>query len=180
MEPEGRPLSHHGLISLHRLARQQRARCGRLNVIRGVWWYLTGANRRSREARQRWEAHVGSHPSARRQERAREFGRRHPRLTFVIICAALAAFIAVCAVQIHHGTYLGRGWLIAATAGMATAAAFGAAAVISNMRHGPALRRLEWIWVALSLLSASPSGIRSRSVLTAVFKRSSMWCTPPC
>ena len=59
---------------------------------------------------------------ARGQGRAREFGVRHPRLAVVIGCALLAGVIAVCGLQLSYGTYLGRGWVIAALAGMATAA----------------------------------------------------------
>jgi hypothetical protein len=55
----------------------------------------------------------------------------------------------------RHGTYLGRGWDIAAVAGMVTAGALGAAAMISNMRHRPTLDRLGIAWVVLALLAAS-------------------------
>jgi hypothetical protein len=97
----------------------------------------------------------GSDRRARRQERAREFGRRHPRLTAVICCLFLAGGVAVVAVQLGHGTYLGRGWLIAALAGIAAAVVLGAAAVISNLRHGPALGRVEWAWTILTFVSVS-------------------------
>lgn len=98
---------------------------------------------------------MGSDRRARRQERAREFGRRHPRLTLVIACAFLAGFIAICAVQLRHGTYLGRGWVIAALAGMATAAVISAAAVISRRRDSPAAGRFQVAWLVLGLMSAT-------------------------
>jgi hypothetical protein len=98
---------------------------------------------------------VGSRRSARHQERAREFGRRHPRLALVIGGAALAGVIAICAFQLSHGAYLGRGWVISAVAGMAAAVVLSAAALIRNLRHGPALGRLEIAWLALGVLSAS-------------------------
>jgi drug/metabolite transporter (DMT)-like permease len=98
---------------------------------------------------------LGRDRRARRQARAQEFGRRHPRLTVGIVCVLLAGAVAVCAFQLGHGTYLGRTWLIAAAAGIATAIVLGAAAAISNRRHGPALGRLEWAWTILAVLSAS-------------------------
>jgi hypothetical protein len=116
---------------------------------------LTGALWPSGEARQCWEASVGSQRSARRQERAREFGRRHPRLTLVISCVLLGGIIAICAVQLRHGAYLGRGWLIAAVAGTATEAAVSAAALISRLRPSPATPRIQMTWLVLGLLSAS-------------------------
>ena len=101
---------------------------------------------------------MGSYRSARRQTRAYEFGRRHPRLTVVIVGVALAGVIAVCAFQIRHGAYLGRGWAIAASAGMATAAVLGAAALINSKRHSPALGRFRMAWLVLGLLSTSSIG----------------------
>jgi hypothetical protein len=44
--------------------------------------------------------------------------------------------IAVCGLQLSYGTYLGRGWVIAALAGMATAAGVSASALIRIRRHG--------------------------------------------
>ncbi len=115
-------------------------------MIRGVWWQLTGARC------------GGSHRSARRQERAYEFGRRHPRLTGVIFCVFLAGLIAICAEQIRHGTYLGGGWLIAVLAGMASAAVLTAAALISSRRHNPASGRFERAWLVLGVMSVSAIG----------------------
>lgn len=93
--------------------------------------------------------------SFRRQARAQEFGRRHPRLTLAIVCLVLAGVITGCAVQIGHGTYLGHGWLIAAVAGIAGAAVLSAAAVIRNLRHGTDLSRFELVWMVLGMLSVS-------------------------
>lgn len=98
---------------------------------------------------------MSSHRRARSQDRAREFGRGHPRLTLVIVGAALTGVVAICAVQLRHGVYLGRGWLIGALAGMAAAAALAAAAVISDRRHSPAAGRFRMAWLVLGLLSAS-------------------------
>lgn len=100
-------------------------------------------------------ASVSSHRRARSRDRAREFGRRHPRLTLVIGDAALAGVIAICVFQLRHGVYLGRGWLIAALAGMATAAALTAAAVISNRRQSPVAGRFQVAWAVLGAVSAS-------------------------
>jgi hypothetical protein len=108
-------------------------------MIRRVRWQLTGACCGGHAKRgSAGRASVGSYRSARRQTRAYEFGRRHPRLTVVIVGVALAGVIAVCAFQIRHGAYLGRGWAIAASAGMATAAVLGAAALSNSKRHSPA------------------------------------------
>ena len=97
---------------------------------------------------------MGSYRLARRQGRAQEFGRRHPRLTGVVVCIVLAGVSAVCAFQIRHGAYLGRGWVIATVAGIVTAAALNAAVLIRIMRHDPALGRLGIAWVVLALLAA--------------------------
>jgi hypothetical protein len=113
------------------------------------------ALRLSPVARRCWEVSVGSRRSARHQERAREFGRRHPRLALVIGGAALAGVLAICAFQLGHGAYLGRGWVIAAVAGMAAAVVLSAAALIRDLRHGPALGRLEMAWLVLGAASAS-------------------------
>jgi hypothetical protein len=95
---------------------------------------------------------VGRRRTAWRRERAREFGRRHPCLTLVIICAFLAGLIAVCAFQLRYGAYLGRSWLIAAVAGMASAAVL--IAVLIIRRHRPAfLGRFEMAWLGLWVLS---------------------------
>ncbi|HEY4462902.1 MAG TPA: hypothetical protein VGN41_09595 [Streptosporangiaceae bacterium] len=98
---------------------------------------------------------MGSHRRARGQERAREFGRRHPRLTIVISCVLLAGITATCGYQLSYGTYLGRGWVIAALAGIATAAGLSAAALISTRRHGGAFGRAVIAWLVLGLMSAS-------------------------
>ena len=92
---------------------------------------------------------------ARSQGRAREFGVRHPRLTVVIVCALLTGVIAVCGLQLSYGTYLGRGWVIAALAGMVTAAVVSASAVISIRRHGGVLSGAVVTWLVLGLVSAS-------------------------
>ena len=68
---------------------------------------------------------MGGGRRARRNGRAREVGARHPRPTLVIICALLACVIAVCGYQLSYGTYLGRGWVVEALAGMAVAEFFG-------------------------------------------------------
>lgn len=112
------------------------------------------ALRRSREARQRWEARRGSARRARRRERVREFGRRHPRLALIIGYAAPAGIVAVCAAQLSYGAYLGRGWVIAALAGMATVAMLSAAVLISWRRHSLA-GRSEMAWLVLWLMSVS-------------------------
>jgi hypothetical protein len=67
--------------------------------------------------------------------------------------------LAVCGYQLSYGTYLGRGWEIAALAGMATAAGVSASAVISRRRHGGTLggRVLMVCWV---LGAASASAIK--------------------
>jgi hypothetical protein len=98
---------------------------------------------------------LGNNRHARRQGRARDFGARHPRLTIVIVSALLAGAIAVCGYQLNHGTYLGRGWMIAALAGMATAAGLSAAVLISNRRHSPAAGRFVMAWLVLGVASAS-------------------------
>jgi hypothetical protein len=87
--------------------------------------------------------------------RVREFGVRHPRLALVIVCALLAGVIAVCGLQLSYGTYLGRGWVIAALAGMATAAGVSASALISIRRHGGVLSGAVLTWLVLGLVSAS-------------------------
>lgn len=102
---------------------------------------------------------MGSDRRVRGTNRARElgakFGRRHPRLALIIVGVALTGVIALCSFQLSHGTYLGRGWVIAAFAGIAAAAGLGAAAVISNRRHSPAAGRLGLAWLVLSLMSVS-------------------------
>jgi hypothetical protein len=97
---------------------------------------------------------VGSDRRALRQNRAQEFGRLHPRLTVIMTSVVLAGLIAICAFQIRHGTYLGAGWLVAAVAGMAAAAALGPAALISNLRHRPTVDGLGIGWTVLTAGSA--------------------------
>jgi hypothetical protein len=98
---------------------------------------------------------LGSYRRARRQERAPEFGRRHPSLALVICCVLLAGVTATCGYQLSYGTYLGRGWLIAGLGGIATAAGLSAAALISTRRHGGAIGRAVMAWLVLTLMSAS-------------------------
>lgn len=98
---------------------------------------------------------LGSDRRARRQGRARDFGARHPHLTLVIGCALLAGVIATCGYQLSYGTYLGRGWVIAAVAGIATAAGLNAAALISHQRHSLAEGRVLVAWLVLTAVSAS-------------------------
>jgi hypothetical protein len=87
-----------------------------------------------------------------RQNRAQEFGRRHPRLTFAITSLAVAGVLANCLTQISDGTYL-RGWLISSVAGMATAVALSATALIRNVGHEPKLGSFEWALVLLAVPS---------------------------
>lgn len=89
------------------------------------------------------------------QERGREFGKRHPRLAAVIGSVLLACVTALCGAQLSYGTYLGRGWLIAAVGGIATAAGLSAAAMISIRRHGDATGRVVMAWGVLGVMSAS-------------------------
>jgi hypothetical protein len=95
---------------------------------------------------------VGSY---RRHRRAQEFGARHPRLVLVIAGGGLAGVLAACGYQLSLGTYLGRGWMTAAAAGMVTAAGLSAAVLVSSRRHGPAADRLMTAWLVLGLISAS-------------------------
>jgi len=97
---------------------------------------------------------VGNYRSGQQHSRAQEFGRRHPRLIGLVICIGLAGVTIVCAFQIRHGAYLGRGWVIAAVAGTVTAAALNAAILIRIMRGDPALGRLGIAWVVPGLLAA--------------------------
>jgi len=96
---------------------------------------------------------LGSDRRAWGRERAREIGRRNPRLMSVIGCILVAGVIATCGYQLSHGTYLGRGWVIAALAGIAAAAGVSAAALISIRRHGS--DRAFIAWLVLTLVSAS-------------------------
>jgi hypothetical protein len=98
---------------------------------------------------------LGRGGSAGGRKRARKFGVRHPRLAGVIVCALLAGVIAVCGLQLSYGTYLGRGWVIAALAGMAAAAGVSAAALVSIRRHGGELSGAVMTWLVLGLASAS-------------------------
>jgi hypothetical protein len=98
---------------------------------------------------------VGSNRRARRHERAQEFGARHPRLAVILVSPLLAAVIALYGYQLSYGTYLGRGWVIAALAGTMTAVGLNAAVLISNRRHSPATDRFVMALLLLALPSAS-------------------------
>ncbi len=89
------------------------------------------------------------------QERGRELGKRHPRLTAVIVSVLLAGAAAACGFQLSYGTYLGRAWLIAAVGGIAAAAGLSAASLISIRRHGGATGRVVVAWAVLGLMSAT-------------------------
>jgi hypothetical protein len=89
------------------------------------------------------------------QERGRELGKRHPRLTAVIGSVLLAGAAAACGFQLSYGTYLGRAWLIAAVGGIVTAVGLSAAALISIRRHGRATGRVVMAWAVLGVMSAS-------------------------
>lgn len=98
---------------------------------------------------------MGGDRRARRQQRAQEFGARHPHLTLVIVCALLVGVVAVCCYQLSYGTYLGLGWVVAAVAGMVAAAGFAAAMLIRWRRRRLVTGRLLLAWVVLTLMSAS-------------------------
>ena len=98
---------------------------------------------------------MGSDRRARRQLRAQEFGARHPHLTLVIVSALLVGVIAICGYQLSYGTYLGRGWMIAAVAGMAAAAGLAAMMLIRWLRRRSVTGRLMLSWLVLTLMSAS-------------------------
>lgn len=98
---------------------------------------------------------VGSDRSARRQQRAQDFGARHPRLTSVIVGVLLAGVTAICGFQLRHGGYLGHSWAIAALAGMVAAAGISAATLISSRRHSAAAFPLMMVWLVLGVVSAS-------------------------
>ena len=127
------------------------------SAIRGVWYQsLTGARSGGRAKRgSAGRPGVGSDRRARRHERAQEFGARHPRLTLILVSPLLAAVITLYGYQLSYGAYLGRGWVIAALAGMVTAVGLNAAILISNRRHSPATGRLVMAWLVLGLMSAS-------------------------
>jgi hypothetical protein len=65
----------------------------------------------------------------------------------------MAGLLAIFVAQIHDGTYLGRSWLIAVAAGIATSAALSPVALLRS-RHNP-WGRLQLAWIVLSLLSVS-------------------------
>jgi hypothetical protein len=94
----------------------------------------------------------------RRQQRAQAFGARHPRLTLILIGPVFAATIALYGYQLRYGSYLGRGWVVAALSGMTAAAALIAVAVASGRRHSPAAGRLLMALLVLTLISASAIG----------------------
>jgi hypothetical protein len=68
----------------------------------------------------------------------------------------MAGVSATCGYQLRYGTYLGRGWVIAAVAGIAAAAGLSAAALISAWRHGSGSAVIAW----LVLMLVSESAIR--------------------
>ena len=96
---------------------------------------------------------MSSYRRALRQERARRFGRRHPRLALAIVILAMGGVLALCVAQIDHGTYLGRSWLIAAVAGIAAGAGLSPVALIRSRRTP--WGRLQLVWVLVTVLSAS-------------------------
>jgi hypothetical protein len=100
---------------------------------------------------------VGSARRAWRQKRGR-FGERRPRLALVITGGILTGVTAVCAYQLGHGAYIGRGWVIAALAGMLTAAVLGATVLVRQRRHFGTLGRFEIGW--LVLWPVAVSGLR--------------------
>ena len=101
---------------------------------------------------------LGSKRRARRDERARRFGARHPRLALGIVGTLLAGIAALCGFQLSYGAYLGRGWMVAAVAGMAAAAGLSAVALISNRRHSPLAGFALVAWLLISTVSISAIG----------------------
>lgn len=97
---------------------------------------------------------MGSDRRARRRQRAGEFGARHPRLTIIIVCVAVAGVVALCGFQLSYGTYLGRAWMIASSVGMAAAAVL-AAAVLVGSRRGRMPGGLLVTWLVPALVSSS-------------------------
>jgi hypothetical protein len=63
--------------------------------------------------------------------------------------------VALCALQLSYGLYLGRGWVIAALAGVATGAGVNAWAMLSLRRTGGELDLAVTTWLVLSLVSAA-------------------------
>lgn len=96
---------------------------------------------------------------ARVQGRAQEFGARHPSLAGVMVCVLPVGLVALCGLQLSYGLYLGRGWVIAALAGIATAAGVNTWALISIRRTGGELDLAVTTWMVLGLVSAA-SAIR--------------------
>jgi hypothetical protein len=92
---------------------------------------------------------------ARAQGRAREFGARHPGLAGVTVCAIPLGAVALAGLQLSYGLYLGRGWVIAALAGVATGAGVNAWAMLSLRRTGGELDFAVTTWLVLWLVSAS-------------------------
>jgi hypothetical protein len=87
------------------------------------------------------------------QEFSARFASRHPRLAGAIICILFAGFTLGGAGQLSYGSYLGLGWMIAAYAGMATAAGLIVAVVIGHRRDSPATVGLLMAWMVAWLLS---------------------------
>lgn len=125
--------------------------------LSGDWRHMLGIERRA-DAVSRvtavGEGGVGSARRARWQERG-GFGERRSRLALVIIGGILAGVVAICAYQLGHGVYLGRGWVIAALAGMLTAAVLGAVVLIRQRRHVGRMGRFEIGWGVLWPLGVS-------------------------
>ncbi len=89
------------------------------------------------------------------RDRARAVAARHPRSGLLGFSLLLAGAVTLFGAQLGHGTYLGRGWVVAAVAGMVTAVGLNAAVWISNRRHRPAAFLLNVALVVLGTLSAS-------------------------
>lgn len=89
------------------------------------------------------------------RERARAYPARHPRSGLIVVSLLLAAAVSLFGAQLVHGTYLGRGWVVAGVAGMVTAVGLNAAVWASNRRHRPAAFPLNVALLVLGTISAS-------------------------
>lgn len=98
---------------------------------------------------------MGGDRRARRQERARNFGRRHPILTIAIVGALMAVVVLICVAQLIYGAYLGPGWLAAALAGITAAAGFGVVATVSRRRRDSLSDRVVLVWAVVGAMSIS-------------------------
>jgi hypothetical protein len=99
---------------------------------------------------------LDSERRGRRNRRAHDLRASRPLLSLVGAFAVMTWVIAVCGDQLSQGTYLGRDWLIAALAGMATAAGLGAAVLVLIRRHSPAtspVAMAELVLIVASTLS---------------------------